>query len=475
MKGDLSFFTGELLFVGLLLMGVLSLLLIYQGRYRYQFPIYITIFTPLMVKIGIAEDIYLHPAFILIGAYVIWLLILLIDFQFRQQFLQFMGEQKNLLVIPLIFIALFSFGIANAYVRFQVLDWVEIMRLTLYSAGFLILPLIAIGMILYHRQYKRYFSIDNFLLSFILIMGIFSVIGLIPVVEYLQSGGVLASWQYSPATMVVGTLGQYIDFQGIHVIESGASGNAGFLINFGLFLAIYYLLIIREKWTYQGGLLVLAIVIMTGASILTISRSSYITLGCGGIILLCYLIKSWRTRFIVLGLLGLVVITLFVLFPEFGPIKKIIRSVEIENGKLIFDASIRGRLRRWEESLKIITQSGTNFLSGVGAVNIRNEYGFSPHSLLFRILIGYGVSGMIVFVIFWWKWVHEIVNALRIKDLDPSSQVILLALLTITPGWFISNLLIGANLFSIEIIIVFIGFLGLALVNAKFKQELKHA
>ena len=445
------------------------------------------LFTPLLIKVRVAEGIYVEPLMPLL----VLGLGFLISRHFRAgSFKMFWLEAKRIifpnrlsvfyfLLIGLLFVSFFY-----GYVITGFFNLGDPLRIVKYGLYFLPFPLA-----IYAGRFLGYRGVRSVLLIFVAVGIATAISSFIRVFSFLISGGKIDFWTYNVYNRSVGFLGQYfnlIDYS-LEATGKSAGGTYGLYAAVVLAVCLAFAAKIRKFWSREFGLSVISFAVFFGAILYALSRGAVIV--AAGVIA-GWAFWLWRSRKfkIILASLFFVFVSssiLTVINPQvsnkFLSTLRLIGTTSIsESGELVkeeefvIDSSTQGRFYRWGKVLEVFKIFPPFAVFGVGynSQNLAFFTGtdiFSTHSLFLDLWVRGGLLALGLVTTVWVLLLKKILDFIHSRSKE--IQVFGLTLGGFALGWLLDNLISGEQFFSDAPMIAFWGVLGFVEALRQLSRE----
>lgn len=441
------------------------------------------LFTPLLVKIRVAEGVYVEP---LMPLLVLGLGFILSKHLGAGSFKRFWLEARRIIFpnwLAIFYFLLIGLLFCSFFYGYSITGFFNLgdpLRVIKYGLYFLPFPLaIYAGRFLGPRG-------TRIILAIFVAIGIATAIASFTrVFSFLISGGQIDFWNYNIYNRSVGFLGQYFNPIGSLLETTGksAGGTYGIYASVVLAVCLAFTAGVRKFRSLGFGLIIISSTVLFGAILYALSRGAAIV--AVGVIAgwALWLLRSRKIK-VILASLFFMSASSFVLTlinpqvsNKFLSTLRLIENTSIsESGELlkeeefVIDSSTQGRFYRWEKVLEVFKIYPPFAVLGVGynSQNLAFFTGtdvFSTHSLFLDLWARGGLLALGLVLAVWVLLLKKILDFIlsRSKEI----QVFGLTLGGFAVGWLLDNLISGEQFFSDAPMIAFWGTLGLvqALAN----------
>ena len=433
------------------------------------------LFTPLLVKVRVAEGVYVEPLLPFLAAGVGFLLLNAYR-SGRSRFLERVRElflPNGLAALYFVFVLFLLMSFGYGYVATGFFSTGDLLRLIKYALYFLPFPLAVYA----GRRLGRK-DVNDILAIFVAVGIATAIASFLRIYLYLNSGGAIDFWAYNVYNRSIGFLGQYFDPVWVALGSTGRSAGATYGLYAAVVLSVFLGLVSRAKEITRSRFFwsTLVLIIIFGAVLYTLSRGAVLvaTMVIAGWLVWSW--KSYRLRLAILSLLVVTVANIFLIGANPQVYRKFATTISLRvsevadslsepadsDTEVVIDSSTVGRFQRWEKILEMFKKEPAFAIFGVG-YNTKNLQHFaevgSTHSFFLDMWARGGLTALFLAIAVWILLLKTVFGFLFSKD--PEVRALGFPLLGFALGWLIDNLISGEQFFSDAPMIAFWGVLGL--------------
>jgi len=433
------------------------------------------LFTPLLVKVRVAEGVYVEPLLPFLAAAVGFFLLSFYR-SGRSTFLERvkgMFLPNGLAALYLVFIAFLLMSFGYGYVATGFFSTGDLLRLVKYALYFLPFPLaVYVG-----RRLGRK-DVNDILAIFVAVGIATAIASFLRIYLYLDSGGAIDFWTYNVYNRSIGFLGQYFDPFWLTLGSTGRSAGGTYGLYASVVLGVFLGLVSRAKAVTRSRFFwsTLAVVVVFGAVLYTLSRGAVLV---ATLVIAGWLVWSWKSHRLKLAILSMLIVALaniFLIGANPQVYRKFASTISLRvsevtdslgepadpDTEVVFDSSTVGRFQRWEKILEMFRKEPAFVIFGVG-YNTKNLQHFadvgSTHSFFLDMWARGGLTALFLAIAVWILLFKTVFGFLFSRDAEV--RMLGFPLLGFAFGWLIDNLISGEQFFSDAPMIAFWGVLGL--------------
>ena len=431
------------------------------------------VFTPLLIKIRVVEDVYVEPLVPLLGLGLFFILLS------QKRKMGGWWKTTKQIVLPnrlailyflLITVLLASF--VYGYLLTGIFSSGDLLHLIKYALYFLPFPLAIYAGIFLRRR-----NVNTTLVLVILVGIITAIFSLVRIFSFIKSGGVVDFWEYSIYNRSVGALGQFFDPLSFTTGITGKAAHGTYGLYATVVLAVCLLITSRFREFSARWLtfFTMAAFIFYASILYTLSRGAIVTAGLVFVGWFVWMFKTKKIRVVVFTIVFLLISSVVLIwanpqvYQKFASTLRFLPSSgQISSNKwgdewdVSLDPSSAGRLERWEKIIDTFKEKPLFAIFGVGysTDNLQKFTGVSStHSLFLDLWARGGILALLLAIAIWIYLLGTVFRFFFSGDSEVRTFGYLLFGFAL--GWFLDNLISGEQFFSDAPMIAFWGVLGL--------------
>ena len=430
------------------------------------------LFTPLLVKLRVAGDVYVEP---LLPFLALGVLLILGSLKRKRGFLRRAGAflfPNNLSILYSFLILLLLISYFYGWALTGIPSSGDLLRVFKHLLYFLPFPLA-----IYAGRFLGTKDTRTVLMIFVAVGVAAAVASFIRVFDFLFSGGGIDFWTYRIYNRSVGFLGQYFDPTDFSFGLTGKSAGATFGLYSSVVLGVCFAFVsqIRKFKSWKFVLVLVSSSFLLGAILYTLSRGAVMAGLLVAFAWVFWFLGRRRFRLVILPVSFLLVSSFVFTSLNSQVLSKLtstLRLIEtpatlVDGGQptdteIVVDSSTRGRIEMWGKILRTFETYPPLAVFGVGYhtpnLNFFADVNIT-HSLFLDVWVRGGLLALAVLVAVWLSIFGFLLRF--ISSRETLVRALGFTLSGFVAGWFIDNLISGEQFFSDAPMIAFWGVLGL--------------